>query len=475
MNEERVISAPEGRPLRGRRPRPNYVGMPNVAQRLKDEVVRAGICTGCGACAALDPSRRLAMQDTPFGPQPSLAEPGIDLPELAWDVCPGRGYPYAHLCRSQYGQLPTNWLLGCFKHVRTGYAADPGIRRNGASGGVITCVLVHLLEQHEIDGAIVVRQGVPEPLKARVKIARSRAEILAASQSVYIPVSVLDILRDLVPGERYAITCLPDQAATLRRLQQAGFAPALQVRYVLGPYTGTALYPAALDCYLRSKGVRKDDAVTSLRWRAGEWPGHLEIKTASGKVLQSRKVYYNFLIPFFITRTSLLGMDFANEFCDLSVGDAWSPRFESLGGGHSVVTTRSDAMEQVVRGMEKAGLLVTRNEEPDKALEMHGHMLDFKKRGSYIRCRLRRFFGRRAPDYGVRPHPLPVSRVLVELVISAIFLVCATRPARKLLEFIPESWIGPVFDRLRLGWKGLSKPTKRKGLAGLTLREVPSA
>ena len=74
-------------------------------------------------------------------------------------------------------------------------------------------------------------------------------------------------------------------------------------------------------------------------------------------MLTSKKVYYNFLIPFFVTQNSLQNMDFANEFCDLSVGDAWSPNFEAQGGGHSVITTRSDAMERVVQEMERAGKL----------------------------------------------------------------------------------------------------------------------
>jgi hypothetical protein len=55
---------------------------------------------------------------------------------------------------------------------------------------------------------------------------------------------------------------------------------------------------------MRSKGITDCDAITSLRWRAGEWPGYLEIKTAKGRVVRSKKVYYNFLIPFYVTRAS---------------------------------------------------------------------------------------------------------------------------------------------------------------------------
>jgi len=223
--------------------------------------------------------------------------------------------------------------------------------------------------------------------------------------------------------------------------------------------------PAALRCYLRAKGVRDDEPITSLEWRAGEWPGYLEIRTASGKVVRSKKVYYNFLIPFFITQQSLQDVDFTNEFCDLSVGDAWSPKFESQGGGHSVIVTRSEGMERIVREMTRAGLLATEAVDPLEALEMHGHMLDFKKRGSFIRNRMRTLVGKRAPSFGVRPEKIPLSRIAVELVVSGLFLAARTRLARKLVEYVPEELIGPLFDRLRLAWKSASKPTKRRGLA----------
>ena len=442
--------------------------VPSVHERLLREVVRAGICTGCGACVALDESGHAAMADTPRGPVPEFP-PGTRLPDLAWNVCPGKGIHYPALYRAHGGALPDNWLLGPFLAVRTGHSADPGIRRAGASGGVISHVLVYLLEHNLVDAAIVVRQGLPAPEKARATFARTRRDILDAAQSVYVPVSVLDLLREFLPGERYAMTCLPDQAAALRLLQHAGHPAARQVAFVLGPYTGTALYPAAIRCYLRSKRVARDDRITSLKWRAGEWPGYLEVKTASGRLLWSKKAYYNFLIPFFITQACRQALDFTNEFCDLSVGDAWSPRFESLGGGHSVFATRSEAMEDVIRAMERDGLLNTEPADAVETLAMHGHMLDFKKRCSYIRNRLRRRFGLRAPEYGLRPSPLPYSRIAVEMVIDLIFVLCGTPVARKALEWIPESVIGPLFDRLRLAWKGFSKPAKRKGLGALVM------
>lgn len=428
------------------------------------DVVKHGICASCGACVALAASGRSRLEASPEGPLPRFDE-DAELPELAWDACPGKGIDYPALYRKHYGRLPENWLTGIVERVRTGFAADSAVRLAGASGGILTRTLQHLLASGRIDAAIVARQGVPSPAEANPVFARTAGEMLDAAGSVYIPVPMLLALRDVRPGERYAMTCTPEQAVALRWLQQAGEERARQVRYVLGPYTGTALMPAALDYYLRSNGVPKDDPLISVQWRAGEWPGYLELRTVSGRVLRSPKVYYNFLIPFFVTRTSLLSMDFCNEFADLAVGDAWSPKFEAKREGMSVVVTRTLEMEAIVGEMCDLNLLTLQGADPLTASDMHGHMLDFKKRGGYLRCRLRRAFGRMTPDYGYRPERVALSRRAVELVISGIFLASRTRVARWCVCQVPERWLGPAFNRLRLGWKALSRPTKRKGLA----------
>ncbi len=404
------------------------------------------------------------MEDTEEGPVP-VVHPDCALPDDVMSACPARGVKYPELYRLHYGHNPESWLVGHIEKVRVGYAAEPAIRKAGASGGVLTQALLHLVETGRVDAVILARQGVPEPEKARAVIARTRDEIIAGAQSVYIPVSMLDILQRLEHGKRYAMTCLPEQAAALRVMQQGGHASARQIKYVVGPYTGTALYPAAIRCFLRSKGICDQDAVASLRWRAGEWPGYLEIATRSGKVVRTPKVYYNFLIPFFVTQASLQSMDFVNEFADLAVGDAWSPVFERQGGGHSIVVTRTKEMEAIVVEMQEWGLVELQEEDASKASDMHGHMLDFKKRGGWLRNQWRRRTGRLAPDYGYRPLWVPFSRVWVEVVISGIFAVGKTRFARWAVSNVPESIIGPVFNQLRLGWKKASRPTKRKGLA----------
>ena len=431
-------------------------------------ILKSGTCCGCGACVALDRSCRMKMKDAQDGPVPDL-DAEADLPDWALAVCPARGVDYPALYERTLGREPSSWLFGEVVQAYTGYSGRPEIRRIGASGGVLTQVLCYLLETGRVDAVIAARQGVGMPLTARAVICTTQEEIIAAAQSVYIPVSMLDILPHLEPTKKYAITCLPEASSALRALQQQDYPPAKLIKYIVGPYTGTALSPAAIRCYLRSNGVKNTDAVTRLQWRAGEWPGYLQIDLASGKCLKSPKVYYNYLIPFFVTQTSLQSMDFVNEFADIAVGDAWSPRFEAEArkgaGGQSVVAVRTEEMRRIVEEMRTRSLLNLQPIDPLKAGDMHGHMLDFKKRGGYLRNRWRMMTFRRAPNDGYRPAKISCVRILVECVISTLFVVGHWSFSRFIVSLIPERIIGPLFDCLRKTWKSISRPTKRKGLS----------
>lgn len=439
-----------------------------TTENFVKQVVKSGTCNGCGLCTGLDSSGKSYMEHTAKGPRPVL-DPQAKIPEIITESCAGYRINYPKLYADHYKTYPDNWLTGIVENVYVGYSSVNETRRNGSSGGVITQVLQYLLQTKTIDGAIVVLQGIPSPEKAGVFIARTSEEIAMASQSVYIPVSVLDILPKLLTGEKYAITCLPEQSAALRVLQSNGHAGALQIKYILGPYTGTAIYPQAIETFKKINGIKPNDAIVSLKWRAGEWPGYLEIISESGKIIRSPKIYYNFLIPFFVTNSSLQSMDFANEFADLAVGDAWSPEYEAQGQGFSVVVSRTLEMDRILNDMKEKKLLELITKEAEAASSMHGHMIDFKKRGSYIRNRLRIFFGKKAPDYGYKPSKIAFSRILVELFIVLVFTLGKTKLFRSVLYILPEKKLGQFFNFTRLKWKSISKPVKRKGLKNFTV------
>ena len=190
-----------------------------------------------------------------------------------------------------------------------------------------------------------------------------------------------------------------------------------------------------------------------------------KLRLKTGKVLKAEKFYYNYLIPFFITKSSLLSVDFTNELTDISVGDAWHPKYEKQRKGFSIVIARTDVGKQLLEEMQKKDLVGLESISEEDALGMHGHMIDFKKRGAFIRFKFRKMFGKKIPDFGYLPRKISLGRIMIEVVVSGIFLLGKTVIARNIVEIIPIKIIGPLFNTFRKSWKNMSKPVKRKGLS----------
>src|SRR5690606_27726528 len=109
----------------------------HVWQRLQAEVIRPGLCTHCGLCVGLS-GGALTMQPSAQGPLPAPTSPDagrpVTLPAEAYLACPGKGLNYPDLNDFLFGGPPPSWLSGHVRSCYLGYAADPAIRRAGASG-----------------------------------------------------------------------------------------------------------------------------------------------------------------------------------------------------------------------------------------------------------------------------------------------------------------------------------------------------
>ena len=438
--------------------------MSNTFNTLKNEIIDMGLCTHCGTCVGLS-NKQLIMKQTENGPIPVSVSNEINLDQLAYDACPGKGFNYPSLVDNIFGLPVEDWRIGFYKDIFVGYSLNDSIRRNGASGGIITSLLIYLLKNKLIDGTVTVRQGSPKPWLAKPIIATTEDEIIKCAQSVYSPVPVNTIIEEIMSFKgNLAFVGLPDQISSIRFLQSKNVEWSNKIKYFFGPYVGTNLYSGAIESFLRSHGYSNLNDIKELKYRDGEWPGYLKINMNNGSILKAEKFYYNYLIPFYITKSSLLSVDFCNELTDISVGDAWQPKYENLGKGFSVIIARSQKGLNLLKEMKEKGIIELDKINLQETINMHGHMIDFKKQGSFIRFKFRKMFGKKAPEFGYVPERITIMRVFVELIISTLFFISSLKVTRYLIVFIPIKRIGSFFNYLRIKWKSISKNTKRKSL-----------
>jgi len=439
---------------------------------LKAAVIDSGLCTRCGSCVGVCPEKALAFDD-PLGrclPQQVAACTSCGLCVAA---CSGQEVSFPQLNRQIFGGPPRSALLGQYQSLYVGHAADTAVRSRGASGGVITALLLHLLEEGKVDGVVVLGMDEDQPWSAKVRIARTAAEVVAASQSKYSLSPVNTALAELEQADGvFAYVGLPCQVHSLRKLQAAGHPGAAKIAYVIGSYCGNILHFDAVRSFLRNNGVKDLGQVTSLQYRAGEWPGYMRVELRNGEVLTLKKFYANYLIPFFMVERCKLCVDLANEFADVACGDAWAPVYEQRGLGWSLVMGRTERGAALLAGMARAGKLTLQALPEEEALAMHSHMLDFKKRGAFLRMEHRRRAGKAVPEYGFGPEHIPWQRRFFERLLGLIFWVCSWRVSRWGVEHFPLRITGRLFELARVAWKRLTRSTKRRGLNQAQFRTV---
>ena len=173
--------------------------------------------------------------------------------------------------------------------------------------------------------------------------------------------------------------------------------------------------------------IKKNLEIKKIRWRDGEWPGYLNIRLSNNKSLKIKKFYYNFLLPFYCSQETLVSNDFANEAADISVGDAWSPKYEKIGGGWSMVWAKTPYGDNILKKLKFSKKILLNKVPFDEAIKMHTHILDFKKRGSLYRKDILKFFNINVPKDKVYKDKFYLSRFLIELIILSIIYFCKSK------------------------------------------------
>jgi coenzyme F420 hydrogenase subunit beta len=439
---------------------------------LQRTVIDAGLCTRCGTCVGVCPEKKLNFVD-PLGeclPATNSALDCTDCPGWCLEACPGESVDYVALNRQVFGRLPDNFLLGHALDWQVAWATDPEVRAAGASGGVLTAMARHLLESNTVQGIVCLIDDPAQPLMPRPVIARDMETLRLAQQSKYSIAPVNTILRELesFDGE-VAFVGLPDQVASLRKLQRLGHPAMKKIKIIFGSYCGAVQHFTAVTAFLRKNGVRDLSLVRRVEYRAGAWPGKLRITLADGRKFELEKFYANYMTLFYSVERSLLDVDLSNELADLSFGDAWAPRYEERREGFSLIAVRTERGRELFEQCKTAGVIQTQYSSLDDSLSMHSHGLFNKKYAVWSRIDLRRWMGGKIPDYGyvgIRTF----KQKCVGLVIALVFAFGRTSLARAIVQLMPMEITGRAFSSVRKHWRNATRPGRSKTVARFRVR-----
>lgn len=291
------------------------------------DIINNYLCTGCGACEKLCPSDAVEMKRNPAGFLVSC----VDLKK-----CINCGKCLIG-CPSQTRKIPDFIANG---EGFIGFAENTKIRLKGQSGGVVTALLIYLLENNLIDGAIVSRLNPESGLPEAVCL-KTADEIMQASGSVYAQTSVIKTVLEN-QHLRTAVVVLGCQSESLKKIKN-NFPNIKLPEYIIGLICGGNMSLSMMDIVIKKSRSSNADRA-SFKYRDTEntaWPGDITVKS-DGKINIIPKELRMQLKPVYECYRCVLCADKMNLSCDLVVGDPWGIELKDAKSGHSVIITYTD-------------------------------------------------------------------------------------------------------------------------------------
>ncbi len=327
------------------------------------DIVDAGLCIGCGSCAANGRDKGAAMRWDKFG---QLKPSG----PAEWYRTPDEGFsrtcPFSPKARDE-DQIAAalypdaahvDGRVGRFETAYVGHVAEQDFRTQGSSGGMVTWVAAELIRRGMVDGVAHVAATDPDA-EGRFfgyRISRSEAEVRQGAKSRYYPIELSDVITAIRarPG-RYAVIGVPCFIKAINLLRREDPVIAQRVTYTLGLYCGHMKSAKLVDSFALQMG-KAPDVVQAVNFRTkdAERPANwyrTQLTLRGGDKPEQdwwHLVEGDWGSGFFQNSACDFCDDVVAETADISFGDAWLEPYSSDPWGTNVVVVRSPMLRSIV-------------------------------------------------------------------------------------------------------------------------------
>jgi len=392
-------------------------------------VVERGFCSGCGLCVGICPTQAIRMDWNELGMMVPIRGPGICTAcNRCLAVCPfadglvkGLVNPGEdELAEGCYGDVCKHHdsHLGFYQECLVGHASE--YRMLASSGGMGTWLSASLLKNDIVDRVISVHRGNDCGAFFEYTISSTVDEVLACAQSRYYPVHVADVVRRVrEEPARYAIVGLPCVLKAIRLAQRLDAKLRDRIVFCVGLFCSGAKTAFFLEYLIGRSGLQIDETINPdfrvklVNRRASDTSVRLERRGCPADVRITRMSDMGDLwgTRLFVPEACDYCDDVAAELGDVSLGDAWLPRYVSDWRGTNLVIVRSNLARLLLSEGRRNGELQLSSLPPSHVARSQASSYQHRREGLAYRLRTAKHENRPVPRkrFGSLvsvPHPL---------------------------------------------------------------------
>lgn len=312
------------------------------------------LCSACGACNAVCPNSAIEFACTSIGRKYARikSDKCVDC-GLCYKVCPSANIHH-------HADEMSDPLIGIIRSVYVGRASDETFFKNAQSGGACMSIISYLFDKQLIDAAVMCRMSYGNPPVVEGVVIEHKDQLLECQKSCYTPVDVLSALKQCTEKKSVAVVGLPChvEGAFLLRSHIRQYK---NIKYLIGLICDRTLCGGivkVMHSNSKSGNFKIEWRKKDFTYKGAYYPykvAPVVVMTPEGtdKVVPN---YHRFVLKdMFTAPRCRICYDKLNAFSDIVLGDPWGMPVVDWNKGSSLVITRTQAGDDLVKSMISDG------------------------------------------------------------------------------------------------------------------------
>lgn len=342
---------------------------------LYETVIKNGYDVGSGALAVADKNIKVELNE--YGEYVSLVASGnaraFGNPKLSLISAMSNDSPdESKISENLYAKVPNikfDRTIGYYLDLYAGHVVEGDYRKNASSGGFGTWIIKELLERKLINGVIHVKEAHDgDGILFKYDISTTIDEVKAGAKSKYYPAEFSEAIRRIKKSKgKYAIVGIPSIIMELRLLALQDKEVKDRIAFTIGLICGHQKSTKYAECLAWECGIKPGDLEKiDFRMKVEGRPASDYDTVFTGKVNGSQTTIVKRTSELFAStwghgmfkvKFSDFTDDALNETADVSLGDAWLPKYTADWQGTNIVIVRNPTIAQIISKGSKKGLI----------------------------------------------------------------------------------------------------------------------